>query len=97
MLENSFLATKIFVLSAIAKKLAEPYQGLAAILDFWLWGPWAEKISPETFVIRHNIYQRPQKSWWGHFRGGGPHGPLQMPRLLKPFICAVYVYFSGFA
>ena len=43
MLENSHLATKIFVLSAIANKLAEPYQGSAAILDFGLWGPWAEK------------------------------------------------------
>ena len=43
MLENSLLATKIFVLSAIANKLAEPYQGSAAILDFGLWGPWAEK------------------------------------------------------
>ena len=38
MLENSLLATKIFVLSAIANKLAEPYQGSAAILDFGLWG-----------------------------------------------------------
>ena len=63
MLENSFLATKIFVLSAIAKKLAEPYQGLAAILDFRLWEPKAEKVSLETFVIRLNIYQRLQKSW----------------------------------
>ena len=79
MLENSLLATKIFVLSAIAKKLAEPYQGLAAILDFGLWGPWAEKISLETSVIRHNIYQRPQKSWSGDLRGGGAHGPSQMP------------------
>ena len=61
MLENSFLATKIFVLSAIAKKLAEPYQGLAAILDYELWEPWAEKISLATSVIRHNIYQRLQK------------------------------------
>ena len=78
MLENSFLATKIFVLSAIAKKLAEPYQGLAAILDFGLWGPWAEKISLVTSVIRNNIYQRPPKSWWGDFRGD-PRGPSQMP------------------
>ena len=84
MLENSFLATKIFVLSAIAKKLAEPYQGLAAILDYELWEPWAEKISLATSVIRHNIYQRIQKSWWGHFwrGGGGARGPPQMPRLL---------------
>ena len=72
MLENSFLATKIFVLSAIAKKLAEPYQGLAAILDFRLWEPKAEKVSLETFVIRHNIYQRLQKSWWNEIRGGVP-------------------------
>ena len=79
MLENSFLATKIFVLSAIAKKLAEPYQGLAAILDYELWEPWAEKISLETSVIRHNIYQRPQKSWCRDFRGGVPMDPHECP------------------
>ena len=79
MLENSFLATKIFVLSAIAKKLAEPYQGLAAILDYELWEPWAEKISAATSVIRHNIYQRLQKSWWGDFRGGVPMAPHECP------------------
>ena len=39
MLENSLLATIFFVLSAIAKKLAEPYQGLAVILDYELWEP----------------------------------------------------------
>ena len=80
MLENSFLATKIFVLSAISKKLAEPYQGLAAILDYELWEPWAEKITLVTSVIRHNIYQRPQKSWWGDFWGVSARGP---PRILK--------------
>ena len=85
MLENSFLATKIFVLSAIAKKLAEPYQGLAAILDFGLWWPWAEKISPETFVIRHNIYQRPQKSWWGDLRGGVPMDHPKCPDYMDDF------------
>ena len=79
MLENSHLATKIFVLSAIAKKLAEPYQGLAAILDYELWEPWAEKISLATSVIRHNIYQRTQKSWWGDLRGGVPIGPYKCP------------------
>ena len=55
--ENSFVATKVVVLSAIAKKLAEPYQGLVAILDYELGEQWTEKISPATSVIRHNIYQ----------------------------------------